>query len=99
MYIYIYIYEFVFFYTKNWGNYTHPLSCFHLGALAYNNLLYNDLSYHSNVFYNENSGNYYDEQTYRKLTIPHMANKYVKRINDISLNIVNWYSDINLKTE
>lgn len=89
----------VFFYTKNWGNYTHPLSGFHLGALAYNNLLYNDLSYDSNVFYNENSGNYYDEQTYRKLTIPHMANKYVKRINDISLSIVNWYSDINLQTE
>ena len=75
----------VFFNTKNWGNYTHPLSGFHLGALAYNNLLYNDLSYNSNVFYN-NSGNYFDEQTYRKLTIPHMANKYVKRINDICLN-------------
>ena len=87
----------VFFNTKNWGNYTHPLSGFHLGALAYNNLLYNDLSYDSNVFYNQNSGNYYDEQTYRKLTIPYMANKYVKRINDISLSIVNWYSDINLQ--
>lgn len=89
----------VFFNTKNWGNYTHPLSGFHLGALAYNNLLYNDLSYHNNVYYNENSGNYFDEQTYRKLTIPHMANKYVKRINDISLSIVNWYSDISLENE
>lgn len=84
----------VFFYTKNWGNYTHPLSGFHLGALAYNNLLYNDLSYHNNVFYNENSGNYFDEQTYRKLTIPHMANKYVKRINDISLINDGFYDNI-----
>ncbi len=75
----------VFFNTYNWGDYTHPLSGFHLGALAYNNLLYNDLSYNSNEFYN-NSGNYLDEETYRKLTIPYMANKYVKRINDISLN-------------
>ena len=85
----------VFFYTNNWGNYTHPLSGFHLGALAYNNLLYNDLSYDSNEFYN-NSGNYFDEETYRKLTISYMANKYIKRINDISLSIVKWYSDISL---
>ena len=84
----------VFFNTKNWGNYTHPLSGFHLGALAYNNLLYNDLSYDNNVFYNENSGNYFDEQTYRKLTIPHMANKYVKRINDISLISNGLYDNI-----
>ena len=85
----------VFFNTYNWGDYTHPLSGFHLGALAYNNLLYNDLSYDSNEFYN-NSGIYIDEQTYRKLTIPHMANKYIKRINDISLSIVKWYQDISL---